>query len=173
LKEEIQGLQKVQHDVYYLEGRVEALTSENQRLKQEQGEKEVEKERWRKRCKTAEASDGIEVRQKERLRTQLESSEQQLAAREKMLREYQTQVQATERTVDSYRRRLQEKESQVDQLNTELRRLAQIIQTFQDSDKRKNQLVETYQKMYEEHQKCQAEAKTSKETILQLETEKQ
>ena len=51
LKEEIQGLQKIQHDVYYLEGQVEALTLENQRLKQEQGEKEAEKERWRKRCR--------------------------------------------------------------------------------------------------------------------------
>jgi hypothetical protein len=35
LKKEIQGLQKLQHDVYYLEGQVEALTLENHRLKQE------------------------------------------------------------------------------------------------------------------------------------------
>ena len=56
LKEEIQRLQKVQHDVYYLEGQVEALTSQNQRLKQEQIETEAEKERWKKRCRMAEAS---------------------------------------------------------------------------------------------------------------------
>ena len=56
LKEEIQGLQKLRHDVYYLEGRVEALTSENQRLKQEQIETKAEKEMWKKRCRVAEAS---------------------------------------------------------------------------------------------------------------------
>ena len=56
LKEEIRRLQEMQHDVYYLEGRVEALTSENQRLKREQLETEAEKEMWRKRCRVAEAS---------------------------------------------------------------------------------------------------------------------
>ena len=56
LREEIQRLQKVQHDVYYLEGQVEALTSENQRLKQVQKETEAEKEMWKKRCRVAEAS---------------------------------------------------------------------------------------------------------------------
>ena len=61
----------------------------------------------------------------------------------------------------------------MNQLNTELRRLTQIIKAFQDSDRRKNQLIETYQKMYEEHQKCKAEAQTSKQTIQQLETEKE
>ena len=56
LKEEIQGLREVQHDVYYIEGQIEALTSENQRLKQEQRETEAEKEMWKKRCRMAEAS---------------------------------------------------------------------------------------------------------------------
>ena len=58
LKEEIRRLQKIQHDVYFLEGQVEALTSENQRLKQEQIETEDEKDRWKKRCRMAEASGG-------------------------------------------------------------------------------------------------------------------
>jgi hypothetical protein len=173
LKEEVQGLQKVQQDVYYLEGQVEALTSENQQLRQERGEKEAEKERWKKRCRTAEASEKIGVRQRERLQTQLENSEQQLATRERVIREYQAQVQDMEHTINIYQKGLQEKEVQVDQLNTELRRLAQIIQTLRDSDRRKNQLIETYQKMYEDHQKCKAEAQTSQETILKLEAEKQ
>ena len=173
IKEEVQGLQKVQQDVYYLEGQVEALTSENQQLRQERGEKEAEKERWKKRCRTAEASEKIGVRQRERLQTQLENSEQQLATRERVIREYQAQVQDMERTINIYQKGLQEKEVQVNQLNTELRRLAQIIQTLRDSDRRKNQLIETYQKMYEDHQKCKAEAQTSQETILKLEAEKQ
>jgi chromosome segregation ATPase len=58
LKEEIQGLQKLRHDVYYLEGQVEALTAENQRLKEEQKETEAEKERWRKKCRMVETSSG-------------------------------------------------------------------------------------------------------------------
>ena len=56
LREEILRLQEIQHDVYYLEGQVEALTSENQRLKRKHLETEAEKEMWRKRCKVAEVS---------------------------------------------------------------------------------------------------------------------
>ena len=56
LKEEIQGLQKLRHDVYYLEGQVEALTTENQRLKEEQGETKAEKEMWKRKCRGTEAS---------------------------------------------------------------------------------------------------------------------
>ena len=56
LKEEIQGLREVQHDVYYVEGQIEALTSENQRLRQEKKEAEAEREMWKKRCKVAETS---------------------------------------------------------------------------------------------------------------------
>jgi FtsZ-binding cell division protein ZapB len=56
LKEEIRALQQVRQDVYYLEGRVETLTQENQRLRQERTEAEDEKERWKRRCKRAETS---------------------------------------------------------------------------------------------------------------------
>ena len=169
---EIQGLHKVRDDVYYLEGQVEALTLENHRLKQEQGEKEAEKERWRKRCRTVESSERREFNQKERIQAQLEDSERQLATRERIIREYQAQIQATEHAIDTYRRRLQEKEEQANQSNAELHRLTQIVKTLQDGDRRKDRLIETYHKMYEEHQKCKAEARTSEETIQQLEAEK-
>jgi SMC interacting uncharacterized protein involved in chromosome segregation len=55
LKEEIQGLREVHHDVYYAEGQIEALTSENQRLRQEKKEAEAEREMWKRRCQEAEA----------------------------------------------------------------------------------------------------------------------
>ena len=56
LKEEIQGLREVQHDVYYAEGQIEALISENQQLRQEKKEAEAEREMWKRRCKGGEAS---------------------------------------------------------------------------------------------------------------------
>jgi hypothetical protein len=56
LKEEIQGLREVQHDVYYAECRIEALTSENQQLRQEKKEAEAERDMWKKRCKGGESS---------------------------------------------------------------------------------------------------------------------
>jgi predicted nuclease with TOPRIM domain len=56
LREEMRVLREVQHDVYYVEGQIEALTSENLRLRQEKKEAEAEREMWKKRCKVAEAS---------------------------------------------------------------------------------------------------------------------
>jgi FtsZ-binding cell division protein ZapB len=56
LKEEIQELREVHHDVYYAKGQIEALTSENQRLRQEKKEARAEREMWKRRCQVAEAS---------------------------------------------------------------------------------------------------------------------
>jgi hypothetical protein len=56
LKEEIQGLRDVQHDVYYAESQIETLISENQQLRQEKKEAEAEREMWKRRCKGGETS---------------------------------------------------------------------------------------------------------------------
>ena len=125
------------------------------------------------RCRTAEASERIETHQKERIQTQLINSEQQLEAHERILREYQAQIQATERMISTYRGKLQEKEKHISSLNLELNRVAQIIQTLQNNDRNKNLLIEKYREVYEQHQKCEVEAQTKKETIQRLEIEKE
>ena len=156
LQEENRKLTGKQSDIYYLEAEVERLTSENNKLQQEQQLKESENEQLKKRSRTYEGERKIAKQESEKAEHDLAMYKTQLQEYEDLLAQYQAQAEEAENEIHVLRSKVKNRENAMERLENELVKLQHELDlTHSEDEERFNHLLRRYEQFRNRHISCE------------------